>query len=302
MGPAVDETEAERRADPELVEAFAALASGADEAIDLARATLAVGTIVDPALDPEPSLKRLDELAATVRLRVGSGEGIASVASEAIARGAVEVLFEDEGFTGDQADYYNPLNACLDAVLERRRGLPILLSILFIEVAARAGLAVRGVGAPAHFVVKYVDQGRDRFLDPFNGGVEIPSGGLRGQVEQSLAGSGLSPDAFLEGVTKRQILGRVLANLKGCYLRQRDPGGALRAVEYQLAMTPWSLDEVRDRGLILFQLKRYNESLEALRRYREHAPGSESEGRIDQVIRRLEHLLGGSTSEGADQA
>ena len=293
----MDKPEAKRDSDPDLVGAFAVLASGAEETIDLARAALAAATIVDPALDPDAALKRLDDLAAAVRRRVGSSE---QAGAKAIARGSVELLFEDEGYTGDEADYYNPLNACLDAVLERRRGLPILLSILFIEVAARAGLQVQGVGAPAHFVVKYVDQGRDRFLDPFNGGVEIPSAGLRGQVEQSLAGSGVSPDAFLEGVTKRQILGRVLANLKGCYLRRRDPAGALRAVDYQLALTPWALDEVRDRGLILYQLKRYDESLQALRSYHEHAYGSDSASQIDRVIRRLERLAGENPSEAAD--
>ena len=272
--------------------------TGAEETIDLARASLAAATIVDPTLDPDSALKRLDDLAAAVRMRVGSGD---QVGAEAIARSSVELLFEDEGYTGDRDDYYNPLNACLDAVLERRRGLPILLSILFIEVAARAGLKAQGVGAPTHFVVKYVDQGRERFLDPFNGGVEIPSAGLRGQVEQSLGGSGVSPDAFLEGVTKRQILSRVLANLKGCYLRRRDPAGALRAVDYQLAMTPWALDEVRDRGLILYQLKRYDESFQSLRSYREHAPGSDSGGRIDQLVRRLERLVGENPSEGADR-
>jgi len=295
----VDQPDTARNSDPDLVGAFANLASGAEETIDLARASLAAATIVDPALDPNPSLKRLDDLAAAVRLRVGSGE---QVGAEAIARGSVELLFEDEGFTGDEDDYYNPLNACLDAVLERRRGLPILLSILFIEVAGRAGLTVQGVGAPAHFVVKYANQGRDRFLDPFNGGVEIPSAGLRGQVEQSLAGSGVSPDAFLEGVTKRQILGRVLANLKGCFLRRRDPAGALRAVDYQLALTPWALDEVRDRGLILYQLERYDESLQALHSYREHTPASGSAGRIDQVIRRLERIVDGLPPEAADPA
>jgi regulator of sirC expression with transglutaminase-like and TPR domain len=295
----VDQPDTARNSDPDLVGAFANLASGTEETIDLARASLAAATIVDPALDPNPALKRLDDLAAAVRLRVGSGE---QLGAEAIARSSVELLFEDEGFTGDEDDYYNPLNACLDAVLERRRGLPILLSILFIEVAGRAGLTVQGVGAPAHFVVKYADGDRDRFLDPFNGGVELPSAGLRGQVEQSLAGSGVSPDAFLEGVTKRQILARVLANLKGCYLRRRDPAGALRAVDYQLAMTPWALDEVRDRGLILYQLKRYDESLEALHSYREHADGSGSAGRIDQVIRRLERLIGEVPPEAADLA
>jgi regulator of sirC expression with transglutaminase-like and TPR domain len=121
-------------------------------------------------------------------------------------------------------------------------------------------------------------------------------------VEQSLAGSGVSPDAFLEGVTKRQILSRVLANLKGCYLRRRDPAGALRAVDYQLAMTPWALDEIRDRGLILYQLERYPEALQTLRSYREHAPGSGSTGRIDQVIRRLERLVGELPPEAADPA
>ena len=101
-------------------------------------------------------------------------------------------------------------------------------------------------------------------------------------------------------MTKRQILSRVLANLKGCYLRRRDPAGALRAIDYQLAVTPWSLDEVRDRGLILYQLRRYDESLQALRSYREHTRDSDPTGRIDEVIRRLERLTDEKPSESFD--
>ena len=98
----------------------------------------------------------------------------------------------------------------------------------------------------------------------------------------------MSAEALLQGVTKRQILSRVLTNLKGCYARRQDLNGALRAVSYTLAMTPWDLDEIRDRGFLLYALKHYDESLQSLRQYRDHATEAGDLARVERLIRQIE--------------
>ncbi len=270
---------------------FAAITSGPDSDVDLVRAALAIAHIVDPNLDDDSALSTLETLAERVRVALGDAPSPTVVAERVCA-----VLFEDEAFAGDADDYYHPLNSSLAAVLERRRGMPILLSLLYIEVARRVGLHVQGVGAPGHFLVKFNDGLQDRYLDPYNGGRHVPTPELRRALHQALAGAS-SADAFLEAVTKRQILARILVNLKSSYLRRDDPAGALRAVDYLLAMSPWVLDEVRDRGLLLAQLGRRQEALIALRQFREHALTDASLDAVDSVIRRLERHNGNSAPE-----
>lgn len=264
-------------------DAFAALTQGADASIDLARAAIAIGRVVTPDVDTDATLAALEALAGRVR----SGAGADAASPSDIVERMRAVLFREEGFSGDRDDYYHPLNSCLHAVVERRRGMPILLSVLFIEVAGRAGLEVHGVGAPGHFLVKYRDGAGERFLDPFHGGREVPADGLRAAVDQALGGRG-SADAYLEAVTKRQILSRILTNLKGSLLRRGEIAQALDAVDYLLAMTPWDLGEVRDKGLLLHQLDRHEEALTWLRRYREHAADDPGLPRVEALIARLE--------------
>ena len=270
---------------------FAAITRGPDSDVDLVRAALAIGDLVDPTLDAAAAHSTLETLAERVRVDLGDASSPTAVAEHVCA-----VLFDEEGFAGDADDYYHPRNSSFAAVLERHRGMPILLSVLYIEVARRVGLDVQGVGAPGHFLVKYNDGRQDRYLDPYNGGRPVPTAELRAALHEALAGAS-SADAYLEAVTKRQILARILVNLKNSYLRRDDPAGALGAVDYLLAMSPWALDEVRDRGLLLAELGRHEEALIALRGFREHAPDEANLDAVDSVIRRLEHRGGNPTAE-----
>ncbi len=282
------ETEAGPGSRDDGAQAFATLVRGPDDQIDLASAVLALGRIEQPDLDPTPYLQTIDSLATRVTEAVAGATSGGTAAAETIAAQIRQVLFITEGFHGDREEYYNPLNGHLHAVLERRQGVPILLAILFIEIADRAGLVVRGVGAPGHFFVKYEDNGRDRFLDPFGAGAEVPVDPLRERIEEKLAGSAMSAEALLQGVTQRQILSRVLTNLKGCCARRQDLTGALGAVNYTLAMTPWALDEIRDRGFLLYALQHYDESLQSLVQYRDHADDPGDLHRVERLIQQIE--------------
>ena len=261
-------------------ERFGRLTQGGDESVDLARAALVIGAVERPDLDAAPYLALLDEFGDGVRRRAGSTSD-----PDRLAEALRAHLFDDLGFRGDEQDYYDPRNSLLDAVLDRRRGLPITLSVLCLETARRAGLEMVGVGAPQHFLVKYRNAQGDQFLDPFNEGRRIPIGPLRERIAQ-LSGEH-AVDAMLAGVTKRQILARILVNLKGAHLRRRGYDQALVVSDYILAMTPWDFPAMRDRGLLQRQLKRPIEALADLHAYRENVPDAPDHAQVDLVIREL---------------
>ena len=279
----------------ETARAFGALTQGPDDAVDLARCALIVGRIIEPDLDPQPFLAELDQMGAAMAARLPSPAGGAGALVEAVAG-----LFREEGWSGDEEDYYNPANSYLHQVLQRRRGIPITLSLLYLEVARRAGLTVQGVGAPGHFLVKFRDGDRDRFLDPYHGGVEVSGEALRARLRPWADASGRSLEPLLVGVTKRQMLARILANLKGAYLRQRDYPGALAATEHLLAMSPWALEEMRDRGFLHSKLRHYDSALADLEAYREHAAGARDGARVDALIERVRLAGAGPSGAGGE--
>ena len=274
--------------------AFGELSRGAEAGVDLAACALALGRIVDPELDPAPRLAQLDRWGAAVAERLPG-----RVDAGSVARTVAALLFDEEGFRGEQEGYYAPANSYLHLVLQRRRGIPITLSVLFLEVASRAGLAARGVGTPGHFLVKYRDGERERFLDPFHGGREVEAAALRRQVRLASRGQQGSPEVWLSGVTKRQILARVLGNLKGAYLRRGDYEGGMAATEYLLAMSPWALEEIRDRGLLRYHLRRYDEALADLQLYRQHSDEPREQQRLDALISRLRRGEAGPAGPGS---
>lgn len=186
----------------------------------------------DLAAQPDPPLDRLalalasefrelDANAAIAELDM-LGDELAAAAGEG-ARGEAaalrELLGERHGFSGDREHYDNPDNSMLDVVLERRKGLPILLSIVYVEVARRAGAKVAGVGLPGHFVVGHFGQAPALLLDPFAGGAELAS-----EAPIPVRPWGSHETAL-----------RMLNNLVGSYLRRHDLSRAIRAAEMRLA-------------------------------------------------------------------
>ena len=188
---------------------FSVLAARHDPPLDeLALAIAAQLREVDTAA----ALAQLDELAAQVKAAAGEGDRLAAL---------VEVLAERYGYAGDDDSYDDPANSMLDIVLERRRGLPILLSIVYVEVARRAGLALAGVGLPGHYVVGRFAPGPPVLLDPFFGG---------GPIE---------PDdpADVRPWGAHETALRMLNNLVGSYTRRNDLGRAIRAAEMRMELT-----------------------------------------------------------------
>ena len=175
---------------------------------------------------------------------------------EAVAR-LNHYLFAELGFAGDEDDYDDPENSMLDSVLQRRKGLPISLSLLYIEIARRKNLTMHGVGFPTHFIVSPANATPSFYVDPFNGGRVLRTDQMKPWFQRIAEESGgrLPPMSWwLKPTSPRQLLVRVNNNLKTSFMRRNNLPGALRCVERLLVLTPDALDVRRDRGLLRLEL------------------------------------------------
>jgi regulator of sirC expression with transglutaminase-like and TPR domain len=262
-------------------ERFTELAALPDNRIDLARAALLIAAETYPDLDVAAYLGRLDALALAVRPQLADRRGPA----ERIAR-LNHFLFVEERFIGNRDDYYDPRNSFLNQVLDRRTGIPITLSLVYLEVGQRVGLPLRGVGFPGHFLVKYA------------GEIEIIVDAFFGQVLnreqcharlQAVLGEHASLDAHhFAPATNKEILARVLGNLKHVYLQRNDLPAALSSTERILLLKPDDAREIRDRGLIYQQLECYRAAVADLERFLQLAPGDPSADTIREELVKLQ--------------
>ncbi|MCB9764846.1 MAG: tetratricopeptide repeat protein [Alphaproteobacteria bacterium] len=207
---------------------------------------------------------------------------------EAIAR-LNHFLFTDQGFTGDIETFDDPQNSYLDCVLTRRRGLPILLSVLYISLARRKGFAIDGVGFPGHFLVSPAGVEPRFFVDPFHSGQVLPEEGMRRELV-STVGDLASPrqiDGFLKPTPPRLILVRVMKNLQLSHVRRSAYGRALQAIDRLLILGPEFHDERRRRGLLLDWLERTDEAIAAYEDYLTHVPDAPDADRVRASIHRL---------------
>jgi len=253
--------------------------------IDLARAALAVAQDEYPALRPEVYLAKLDEYAARVRAFAGGeGDPYRLVAS------LNYVLFKQEGFRGNRGDYYDPRNSFLNDVIERKKGIPITLSVLYIEVAARAGLKLRGVGFPGHFLVRHADE-EEMVIDPFDKGEVRTLEDLQTLLDGLYNGKVALRPEFLATVTHRQIIHRMLNNLKGIYLSEENLLKALSAAERLVILEPSSAPEIRDRGMLYLKLECFQQAIGDLETYLRLAPDASD---IDDVREQVVELKKGA--------
>lgn len=252
---------------------FAEAVARPEAKIDLARAALFVAAEEEPnRSNVSGSLELLDAWGEEARSRVESsaGEGVAALN---------EFVFVELGFEGNQDDYYDPLNSLLHRVLERRTGIPITLSIVYMEVGRRAGLEVEGVGMPGHFIVRArAGDGAEVLVDPFHGRA-IDRDECQQRLDVIYGGRVALRDEHLRATGTRSILVRLLGNLKAVYVGAGLHRRALAAIERILLLAPHNLEERRDRGVMLAQLGRLHESVAELQSYlnlASNAPDSES--------------------------
>lgn len=253
-----------------------------DAEVDLAAAALLIAAEEYPQLPVGAYLHRLDILAEKARDRL-AGETAPTVVLQALLR----VLFEEEGLRGNAEAYYDPRNSFLNDVLDRRLGIPLTLSIVLLEVGWRLDLPLRGVNFPGHFLVAYEGETARFLVDPFDAGrIRFPDEGQE-LLDRVYGGSVRLQPSFFERAGRRDILARLLSNLKAIYLNARDDRRALQAVERLLLVMPDAADELRDRGILFARAGRVGEAIEDLERYLELSPGAPDRRRVSGILREL---------------
>jgi regulator of sirC expression with transglutaminase-like and TPR domain len=265
-------------------DAFAESLREPDERIDLARSALLIAAEEYPALDIDRYLTRLDALAGEVAPRLAGARS----ASERVAV-LNRFLFAEHGFAGNREHYEDPRNSFLNEVLDRCAGIPITLSLVYMEVARRAGVEVHGVGFPGHFLVKHGEKDAivvDAFFQTVLTHEEC-------QVRLAAvlgAEARLRPELHLRKATAREILVRLLGNLKVLYVRSADFGRALACCERILLVAPDAPHELRDRGLVYEKLECFGAAAADLERFLELAPDDESAGAVRERLASLAPL------------
>lgn len=272
------------------LEPFAQAVARDDERIDLARACLMIAQDAYPRLDVERYLAEIERMALRLHARLPAAGG----AEESIVA-LNEFLFADLGYWGNTDDYYDPRNSYLNEVIDRKTGIPITLSILYMEVGRRIGLPLEGVSFPGHFLVRLRLRGGTLVLDPFAGGAPLSEADLRARLQRVVPPSvardapvaDLPLEQFLEPATKRQILSRVLRNLKAIYRETDRPERMLEVLNRVLLVTPDANAERRDRGYVYQRLECWRPALDDLTAYLEREPDAPD---VDEVRVRLMEL------------
>ena len=263
----------------------------AQDPIDMPRAALVIAKLEYPHLDPAPSLKRLEELGDRAAAATAPLEGApARTVLAAVSR----ELFEKAGFAGNRGFYADFRNSLLNVVLERRLGIPITLALVFMDVAKRTNVDVRGVGFPGHFLMRGPDEGRDErplILDPFNGGRELGELDCRALFAEAAGDEEQYSPELLRPCSSRQMLARILNNLKRTYVEFRSFPQAYATTDMILAVDPTLLFELRDRGLLAYHLDDHPSALKDLEEYlRLHAWAEDSASEREEIWNHIKNL------------
>jgi len=256
---------------------FARIVATPEADLDLALGALTIAADGRPDVEPEPTLAILDSLAERVRIRLDAGDG-----SDVVIDRLHDVLYRETGFRGPTAaEFHDPRNSLLDLVAWRRVGLPISLAIVELEVAWRLGVPMRGIGLPGHFIVGSRD---GALFDPAGGGVRLRPDDCQALMRRAVGEGVLFHTGMLRPASKRDILTRVLRNLRSAHLAARDWPAALGTVELLGVVEPMDPDHGRDRGLLLGRMGRFGEAITALNRYLDERPDGHDAADVRQVM------------------
>lgn len=257
-------------------------------AFTLAEAALLVACEEYPDLQVESYLARLDGMAAEARTQVEAAGSL---------RGRVEALnaylFGREGFRGNSEDYYDPRNSFLNDVLDRRTGIPVTLSAVYIEVGQRCGLDVEGVGLPGHFIVRVregAEQGLDsqELVDPFHCGL-LSLEECQARLDRIFSGRKRLEPSMLAPCDGRAVLARMLRNLKAIYVKALDHPRALKVLDLLVELEPLSSEERRDRGLVYAAMDCYALAAHDLSACLEMAPQDADAERVRARLAEMRH-------------
>jgi regulator of sirC expression with transglutaminase-like and TPR domain len=264
--------------------ALAEIVRASEPEIDLTRGALCIARIEHPRLAAGPVRAELDALAARSGA-AGLGDALRTL------HRLREFLFAEEGFRGNADDYYDPRNSCLNDVLERRLGIPITLALVMMEVGARVGLRIQGIGLPGHFVVGAELEAESVLLDPFNGGAVLTRDGAHRVVARAVGRPVKLTEEIFRPCSRRQILTRMLANLKAVYVSRSEWAKALEAIECLLAVDAEAPTHRRDRGSVLIKLGQFHRGVADWERYLAENLAAPDSASVRQQLRRVREGL-----------
>jgi regulator of sirC expression with transglutaminase-like and TPR domain len=253
-----------------------------DEEIPLLWAALQIARDEYPQLDPAAYEAIVAEQSAALRARVGSGADTLDT-----LRALHGLLFEEQGYTGNEQDYYDPRNSYLNEVIERRTGNPIALAVLELDLARRIGLPLQGVSFPGHFLIRLPVESGLLVLDPFHKGRSLDAGELRVRAKPHVPGKQVDDEQLgrlLEPASNRSILARMLRNLRQSYVEREEFERALRCADRIVWLDERDPDEIRERGLLYARIGHPSAASMDLRRYLAERPQAEDSERIRQIL------------------
>ena len=271
---------------PTPLDYFAALVVD-DQQFSQLEAAVAVAHAVEPELDVQGVLSAIDALAVKLKNRI---------AADTVPLQRLRLLnryfFQELGFAGNVNDYYAPENSYLHRVLDSRRGIPITLALIYIEIAQQIGLEARGVSFPGHFLIKLKMPQGEVVIDPFNGR-SLSRDDLEERIEPYRRRHGLVGDAevplglFLQTATPRAVVARMLRNLKEIHRGAEEWPALLAVMQRLVILLPDDWDERRDRGLVRAELGDDDGAVQDLAAYVEHSPGADDVRAINDRIGEL---------------
>jgi regulator of sirC expression with transglutaminase-like and TPR domain len=260
------------------------------EAVSLEEIALLIAKDQYPEIDIQSYLNQLSEFARRAQHHI---EGVAG--NIAVARALSQYLFDEEGFRGNTHDYYNPSNNLLNDVMDQRTGMPITLCILYVAIGQRLGLPVSGVSFPGHFLVHFQNEPESFYVDAFYHGKLLSKEDCKKRLREKYGDTIPYHPEFFQPSSYREILIRLLTNLKMSYMIQKDYEKALNIINNILLFTPDGINELKERGLIYFQLECFQSALEDLESYISRVPTDpdriEIETCIENLREKVEHML-----------
>lgn len=267
-----------------MLDYFTAL-TAEDESLPLTEAALALGQDAYPDLDIQGALAEIDALVLRLKRRIP--EQASMVQKLNLLN---RFFFRELGFAGNRNDYYDPENSFLSAVLRKRRGIAVSLAVLYIEMAQQLGLKVDGVSFPGHFLLRAHTHAGEVMLDPTTG-ESLSEARLMEMLEPYVSRARESIDstlrALLQPATSREIVARMLRNLKMVYLQTERWQRLLAVQERLVILLPQDIEERRDRGLAFARLDYFRPALEDLERYLEECPQAEDATVVESQLSEL---------------
>jgi regulator of sirC expression with transglutaminase-like and TPR domain len=249
-----------------------------DEEIDLGEAALVLAAGQRPSLEPKETLHQLDEWAEELRSSLSPSPS----SLEALER-LVDFLYLEKGLRGDSETYDDPANSFLDEVIRRRKGIPITLALLLIEVGRRVGVPLEGVSFPGHFLVRHALHPH-LVLDPFSRGELLTAEECARLLRRLSQGRVSFSPRLLAPASRREILVRMLRNLRQSYLRRRERPGLVVVLDMMVILDPDDLKARRDRGLLLLERGELERGVADIETYLEDDPDSAEKESLTHVL------------------